>query len=457
LFALAGTSTFLRHVSAADPPPAHLGYGFNVAFPDTGLLQDMGFNWIKLFGAPSSRLPQSVLVRVEANAGHLDDLPQFGAQIQQLAASHAPFVEAYEVGNEVNLDASYGWAAPPDAALYVTLLCEAYGRIKAADPTAIVVSAGLAPTGRVSGTWNGHPGHNGLYQDEREYLREFLAAGGGACADAIGYHPYGFSADYDAAPDLPSADPTKNCANGFCFRGAEKLYEVMAASGAGNKKMWATEFGWIVYPPEHCLNDPSFSGRLWQLVTQEAQADNLGGAFAFADAKWPWMGAMFVFNLNFNQATYYPECEQMRYYSVQGRPAQPRLALLPKRPAALPPRLQAQPTNLVSMVAAGDTITNVAWELLLENSGWEGTEYTITVTENEVLDFTIGPDEGDLAATARQAVSVSIDNGALPAGAYHATLVVTIAPEAEGTPLRIPVTLYVVTHLNRANLPFLAN
>lgn len=445
-----------RHARADDLPPAHLGYGFNVAYPDTGLLQSMGFNWIKLFGAPAARLPQSVLVRLEANATHLGNVGQFGDQIGQIAGNHAPFVEAYEVGNEVNLDASYGWAAAPDAAAYVTLLCEAFGRIKAADPTAIVVSAGLAPTGRVSGTWNGHPGHNGLYQDEREFLREFLAAGGAACADVIGYHPYGFSADYDAVPDLPSTDPTENCANGFCFRGAEKIYEVMVANGAGGKKVWATEFGWIIYPPEKCLSDPSFSGRLWQLVTEQAQADNLRGAFAYADAQWPWMGAMFVFNLNFNQVSYYSECEQMRYYGVQGRPAQTALAALAKRPAALGARLQSQPDALARMIAADVQASSVAWNLTLENGGWEGTPFTITVGSSDTLELTIVPAEGSLAPTARQGVSVRINNGALPIGTYLATLNVAAPPGIGGTPLHIPVTLHVVTKVHSASLPSLA-
>ena len=203
--------------------PPHLGYGANVAAWDTGLLSDMGFNWIKVFNAPGSDLPQNVLIRVDANHTHLSDVTAFGNSVQALAQNNGAYIEAYEIGNEVNLDASYGWGASPLAADYTTLLCEAYTRIKQVDPTAIVVSAGLAPTGRVQGNWNGHAGHNGLYQDEREYLREMFDGGAAACFDALGYHPYGYSADFDAPPDIASGDPTQNCANGFCFRGVEKI------------------------------------------------------------------------------------------------------------------------------------------------------------------------------------------------------------------------------------------
>jgi hypothetical protein len=43
---------------------------------------------------------------------------------------------------------------------------------------------------------------------------------------------------------------------------------------------------------------------------------------------WPWMEAMFVFNLDINTIPYYSACEQMSYYSVTGRPAEYLLRLM---------------------------------------------------------------------------------------------------------------------------------
>src|SRR5690606_3607340 len=150
---------------------------------------------------PTYDLPQQVLLRIDATHAQLSDIAAFADGVEAVAQNHGDYIDAYEIGNEPNLDASYGWAAPPIAADYQQLLCAAYDRIKPADPAAVVVPAGLAPTGRVSGDWNGHPGHNGLYQDEREYLRELLAGGAGNCFDALGYHPYGYRANFDAVPD----------------------------------------------------------------------------------------------------------------------------------------------------------------------------------------------------------------------------------------------------------------
>ena len=435
----------------ADPIP-HLGYGFNVAPWDTNLIQSMGFNWMKVFDAPSQPQPVSVLLRVEADVGDMDDLTAFGQQLYQLALDSGAFIDAYEIGNEVNLDASYGWQAAPLAADYATLLCVAYDKIKQADPAAIIVSAGLAPTGRVQGNWNGHPGHNGQYQDEREYLAEFLAAGGENCLDVVGYHPYGFSADYNAEPDIPSADPIQNCANGFCFRGAEKLYEVMQANGAGDKKIWATEFGWIIQPPAQCLSDPSWQGRLWQIVSETKQASNLQGAFQYADANWSWMGAMFVFNLNFNTPGWYPLCEQMRYYAVKDRPAEIVLAAMPKNPATVGPQLIGSPSAFSWLVDVDEQPLTRTLILNLTNNGWHSTNYTITVETSAAIGHNIANPTGILSPTTFVPVwlTVSISQSL---GIYTGTLVVTASPETAGVPQTIPLEVHVLSELYRTYLP----
>ena len=94
----------------------------------------------------------------------LADVTAFGQDIYDTALDNKDYIDAYEIGNEVNIDnPDYGWGSVAvNAADYKILLCEAYTQIKQADPTAIVVSAGLAPTGRVQGTWQWSPtAHNG--------------------------------------------------------------------------------------------------------------------------------------------------------------------------------------------------------------------------------------------------------------------------------------------------------
>ncbi len=448
--------TAVLHLMHAQPQQNNntFGYGFNVADWDVPQLQAMGFNWIKVFNGPGSRLPLRVLLRIDAHATDFTNLDAFGDEVEQLAQQQAGFVDAYEIGNEPNLDASYGWAAPPIAADYVAVLCEAYGRIKAADPDALVISAGLAPTGRVQGNWNGHPGHNGLYQDEREFFLEFVAAGGGNCLDGVGYHPYGYSADYNATPDVPSGDPTQNCTNGFCFRGAEKLYELMAANGLGHKKMWATEFGWITQPPDHCLNDPSWQGRLWQIVSPQKQADNLVGAFEYATTNWPWMEAMFIFNLNFNEAPYYPECEQMRFYAVMGRPAEQALTDMPKVSPPANGILEVSPLALTTIITPGQLPLTSTAVLHLHNSGVTSLTYAIAATATAPLSLTLPlTPTGTLTAGQNITMPVLLTLPLQPTGLYTGTITALSASSGLTTTQTIPVQVYVWESIHHIYLP----
>jgi hypothetical protein len=448
LVALAGRS---RAAPAGGLP--HLGYGANVAAWDIPLLQSIGFNWMKVFNPPGARLPVNILARVEASAADLDRPNAYAHDVGQLAAGHGPYVEAYEIGNEVNLDASYGWAAPPDAAGYVSLLCRAYTAIKAADPQAIVVSAGLAPTGRVNGIWNGHPGHNGLYQDEREYLKEMLDAGAGDCLDAVGYHPYGFSASYDAPPDVYSNNPDLNCVNGFCFRGTEKIYEIMAGRGLGHKQVWATEFGWIVEPPGHCLDDPGWQGRQWQIVGEAEQAANLAGAYQYAEANWPWLGGLFLFNLNFNTADYYPECEQMRFYGIEDRPAEAALKAIPKNPAPLAGILESDPPAVLLVVGHAEQPRTQLFSIRLANTGWNTITYNVSAGGGAAVVPTIPNPSGQLGTGQEKTVQVVVNSGTRPVGVYSGSLVIEATPGTLNAPVTIPIELRVAPAVHRLFLP----
>lgn len=449
LAALIGSS-IVRAVS--DP---HLGYGFNVADQDYTLLNNIGFDWIKYYDVPPIDPPPSwahVLLRMTVNKQSYDQLSTFLSDLDNTLV-YKDHVDAYEIGNEVNLDANYGWNAAPDAQKYKTVLCAAYSKIKQADPTAIVVSAGLAPTGRVTGNWNGHPGHNGAYQDEREFLKELITAGGGSCLDTVGYHPYGFSADYDAPPDIASSDPAQNCVNGFCFRGVEKIYEIMQANGLGHKEIWATEFGWITNPPDYCKSQPEWSGRLWQIVSEAKQSSNLVGAFQYADANWPWMGGMFIFNLNFNTSPYYAECEQMRFYGVEGRPAQTALTNLAKN--KVPGRLQVSPGSIMMLIEPGWQPVTRTFTLNFSNTGWQTLRYTVTVNSDLAIVPTLANASRNLDPMITKSTLVVISSTGRITGSYTGALTATATFGALGVPIAIPIELRVLEVVYQTYLPLI--
>jgi hypothetical protein len=420
----------------------HLGYGFNVAEWDIARLQAMGFNWIKLFDAPTTPLPLNVLLRVDATAQiSVSDL----LADLDLKLAYKGNIAAWEIGNEVNIrgNADYGWNGSPDVAAYKTLLCAAYTQIKSQSPNAIVVSAGLAPTGRLT---------NADQIDDREFLQQLLDMGGGSCLDVVGYHPYGYSADYDAAPDVVSADPTQNCDQGFCFRGAEKIYEIMQAHGAGDKKLWATEFGWITQPPTDCLNDPSWLGRDWQIVSNEKQASNLAGAFQYADEHWPWMGAMFVFNLNYYTAPWYTNtCDQILWYSVRsGSPAESALTAMSKHIARISAHLKMDTPSVSWLIAASSQPITLTAPVFISNDGWQPLVYTATIEAGTAVTPTLLNATGSLSATAQTAVQLSIESD-YSLGVYTSTLKVTAAPT--GQVKSVPMELRIVDQVYQVFLP----
>jgi hypothetical protein len=436
----------------------HLGYGFNVAEWDVARIQHIGFNWMKVFEAPTSKQQLFVLLRVDANA----TISQ-SALLQDLDNKlvYKDNIDAWEIGNEVNIDAGYGWEAAPDASAYKNLLCAAYAHIKAADPDAIVVSAGLAPVGRVVGDFNGHPGNDGSKQDERRYLEELFDLGGGACLDVVGYHPYGYLADYDVAPDVvtPDVDPytdPRSCPDGFCFRGVEKIYEIMQVRGLGDKKVWATELGWLLQRPPECDGNPSWSGRDWQMVTADKQAANLVGALQYADTYWPWMGAMFIFNLNFNTAPPwfgYDACDQMLYYSVEGRPAEEALTAMQEDPASLPGDLRANPKSAIVVIDVDWQPITVTTGVNLSNVGWQSFTYTATADLSaDVVPVILNP-AGIFSPTTERPLTMQIPSSGRVVGVYTGTVTVAASPGTLRTPRAIPIELRVVSELHQVFLP----
>ena len=433
--------TFPGEEEAFSQSSPHLGFGVNPTNPAHAGIGQMGFDWTKSFHTGGCTGYRN-LVRIDVHADTLNDLAGWGANLYNLALANAGCVEAWEIGNEPNIDASFAWNGPPNAADYTRVLCEAYRRIKAADPSAIVVSAGLAPVGRIPFTWNGHKGYcapgvswcSGYYQDEREFTREMLQAGAATCFDAFGYHPYGYAAPYDAPPI--EDDPTSPCgANDFCFRGVEKIREILYEEFGVDEPIWATEFGWIVDPRQvgrsECWDDPSMQQFQWMVVSPEEQATNLVGAFQWAEEHYPWMGAMFVFNYGFYSDT---SCDQKGFFDIKGRPAEQALTamaknIVPSRPTWSGPGFSLVEEGQTRPAHGSARLHNLSPENLDWSAAVLSSPFPITLT------VASGSDRTPLALEA--------DPRGLGLGIYTATLQVTISNDVQNVSVEPPSqTLY---------------
>ena len=449
-------SSFSRDVSPSPAP--HLGYGINVrsqAHIDP-LFTTLGFDWLKLWEEydtiPTMRYPYQVLLLIDCYQ-RSGDLTEWEDAVRATATAGKGLVEAYEICNEPNhaewLNKGVDPHTPPDPALYVQMLQIAYETIKEVDPAAIVVSAGLAPVGRIQGTCNGWDGNNCEAMDEREFAQQMFLLGAGDYFDAFGYHPYGF-----AYP--PETDP-HSVSNGFAFRGAEVMHGLMEQHGLGKKPLWATEFSWLRDPsydpgyPNHvpgwCHLDPEFQANLeWMDVSEWHQADYITRAYEYADEHWPWMGAVFVWNLDWHNYNWI--CEASRYFSVRkddgtdlGSPAlaYDALAEMEKRPGHFGPRLVITPTTLSFQ-------TNDAEYGVLEstvtplNEGYRMLNWTASVNPGMSLTPTLAITAGIQGTP----LTVTVDSSAYPIGIYTGTVTVTVVTtDVLDAPQTVTVTLLV--------------
>ncbi|MFN2242844.1 MAG: hypothetical protein ACK2U2_11190 [Anaerolineae bacterium] len=222
------------------------------------------------------------------------DVAAYATFVGRVAERYRGRVSAYVVWNEPNLALEWEGQAP-DPAGYVTLLCAARSAIQAADPKALVVSAGLAPTN--------HAGATAL--DDRLYLEAIYAAGAAGCFDVLGAHPYGFAYPPQDAHDAH---------DGLNFARLADLRAIMVAEGDGDKMVWATELGWTT--------DPVGEEQQWLRVSEEQQARYLLTAFEQAAREWPWLERIAVWNLSSRLAVE----DEMRGYSILSTAGTPKPA-----------------------------------------------------------------------------------------------------------------------------------
>ena len=147
-------------------------------------------------------------------------------------------VHAYEVWNEPNY--SRFWPSGPNAADYVSMLKAAYPAIKAADPSATVVSGGLS-------------------RNDVPFIKAMYAAGAQPYFDALAVHPYTHKTDPTVCTNTSNIDQ-------FCS--LEFVRSTMVSYGDSAKNIWLTEFGW------------STASNATDGVSEAVQADYLTKAFA---------------------------------------------------------------------------------------------------------------------------------------------------------------------------------
>lgn len=296
---------------------AFLWWKAEIADRDLDLMREAGFNWVKqslawetIEGAGQGEFDWSVSDRVVthvndkglkllARVGMDPDLAQFWAgHPPQNADAYAAYVgavaqrynctatavgciQALQIWNEPNLAREWG-GNRPNPAEYAAFLQKAYRAIKTVHPDAIVISAGMAPTGDDSAI---------AMPDDKFYDQMYQAMGGNSTGyfDMLGVH----GAGYASPPEIDPADVAANQALGgyrfFAFRHVEDIRAIMVKYGDTSKQIVLLEFGWT-----YDKVNPSYR---WHGagagIDEFVQADYLKRAYVYAAANWrPWIGLM---------------------------------------------------------------------------------------------------------------------------------------------------------------------
>jgi len=232
-----------------------------------------GFQWSRVDGLMRALedYPQLRLVAV------LEDNPpapprdpdQFAAFAGAFAQRYGDQVDHYQIWDEPNLAANWG-GGPVNPSAYADLLARAARAIRAADPEASILLAGLAPTTE-TGPQN--------LSDVR-YLERLYQTGAGAIFDVVAAKAYGF----DTGPEDRRVDPSLLNVSRLLL-----LREVMVKHGDGGKAIWASHWGWNALP-QGWSGAPS----IWGQTDEHTQAVRSVAMMERARDEWPWMGALII-------------------------------------------------------------------------------------------------------------------------------------------------------------------
>jgi hypothetical protein len=141
--------------------------------------------------------------------------------VAKFVARYAGKIAAVEIWNEPN--AVTFWTPAPDPAAYTQLLKAAYPKVKAVDPSVVVVSAGLGAI----------QSFGSVTINPVAYLTQMYAAGAKPYFDAMSFHPYLYTLTFSGGVGKANS-PVQQLMD---------MRQVMIANGDANKKIWATEYG----------------------------------------------------------------------------------------------------------------------------------------------------------------------------------------------------------------------
>lgn len=215
-------------------------------------------------------------------------------------------IQAYQIWNEPNLAREWG-GNPPNPAQYAEFLRKAYAAVKRGNPNAIVINAGMAPTGDNSAI---------AMPDDVFYEGMYQAMGGNSNGyfDMLGVHGAGFAAPPELDPAEAAANPKYGGYRFFAFRHVEDIRAIMERYGDSGKKIVLLEFGWTYDSVNASYKWHGADAGIDAMV----QGDYLVRAYQYAEANWqPWIGLMSLLTMpNLDWLDGNPQDEEQYWWAI---------------------------------------------------------------------------------------------------------------------------------------------
>ncbi|MDX1995380.1 MAG: cellulase family glycosylhydrolase [bacterium] len=205
-----------------------------------------------------------------------DDVADYADFCGTIAERYHGRIAAYQIWNEPNLAREWG-GRTPEAGAYVELLRVCSEAIRAADPDAVIISAGLAPTGGL--TLEGQV----VAVPDDVFLQALYDLNFQQYMDVLGAHAPGYEFP-EYGPEDAERDGRGRWAT---FRRIEDLRRIMIENDDAARQIAILEFGYTT--------DQVNESYQWYAVDVVDQARLLVRAYEYAAQHWrPWVGLMTV-------------------------------------------------------------------------------------------------------------------------------------------------------------------
>lgn len=179
------------------------------------------------------------------------------AVVERYASKGAKY---FEIWNEPNNPIF--WQPSPNPAAYTADLKAAYAAIKAVDPSAIVISGGLAP----------EPDSSTSYSP-LTFLEDMYADGAQGSFDGVGFHPYTYPLDPDTVGSVTAWTQMSET--------NPSIRSIMAANNDSDKKIWITEFGAPTSGTDANVSESEQSTELEEAISQVKQLSWIGSFYMY--------------------------------------------------------------------------------------------------------------------------------------------------------------------------------